>query len=697
MKKTLLIICACVCACMLQANELYTVWTSSNKTITFYYDNSRSSRSGDKIEVITSSSLHWGTISSVAEKMVLTSSMQNYSPTSLEDFFVGGNGSYSMIAIKSITGLEYLNTANVTNMSGMFRGMSSLQSLNLTTFNTAKVTDMHSMFSGCQSLTTLSLSSFSSAVLQNMDDMFNECQNLTSLTFGNNFTASQVKYFSEVFLYCEKLTTINLSKFNLVNALSMHDTFRDCKALNTVMFPTNLNTLNVSNMEAMFKGCTALSSMTLQPFNVSNCANFYNMFDGCTSLQTVDMRNLVFYSSLGMYEMFNGCSNLRTIYCTEDLSSTITYGYHMFYGCTKLQGNNGTVYDANNTNATYARPDRGSGQPGYFTTNLGPIAVCETPTNLVATDVQKTTATLQWNAAAGQTQWQVKVYKNNQSGVPAIYNVQATSYNLQNLEPETKYLVQVRAVCGENDYSDYTSIVRFTTLDNPTPPECAMPTNVQVEDITTNTAKVTWTPGGTESGWEVSYMKKGGAYRIKAGSSTQPTFVLEGLEPMIEYNVYVRAVCGVDNNSEYAIRSFITSPEIVEECNAPTEMMTQILTDTKALVAWIPAGTETKWKFIYKRTADANYMSVTVTGDPYYELKDLEPNTSYSANVYAICSDDNYSAWYNDGIDFTFTTRKAEGIDNLQAQKAATKIIRDGQLLILVGDKTYDARGAEVR
>ena len=62
-----------------------------------------------------------------------------------------------------------------------------------------------------------------------------------------------------------------------------------------------------------------------------------------------------------------------------------------------------------------------------------------------------------------------------------------------------------------------------------------------------------------------------------------------------------------------------------------------------------------------------------------------------------MCSADSYSVWYNDGIDFTFTTRKAEGIDNLHAQKAATKILRDGQLLILVGDKTYDARGVEIK
>lgn len=320
---------------------------------------------------------------------------------------------------------------------------------------------------------------------------------------------------------------------------------------------------------------------------------------------------------------------------------------------------------------------------------------CVAPTNVTTSNIGTNEVTIDWTAASGQQAWYIQ-YSYGYAMPQTVY-VYEHPYRLTGLEANKTYTIQVQASCGTNNRSDWSTAVSFTTLDNPTPSECATPKYVNIEDITANSAKVTWTPGGSESGWEIRYKAKNDAYLIKAGSASQPSFVLTELDPMTEYEVYVRAICGISSESEDAVRSFITSPEIVEECNAPTEMMTQILTDTKALVAWIPAGTETKWNFIYKRTADANYMYVTVQGDPYYELKDLEPNTSYSANVYAICSADSWSAWYNDGIDFTFTTRKAEGIDNLQDQKAATKIIRDGQLLILVGDKTYDAQGNELR
>ncbi len=320
---------------------------------------------------------------------------------------------------------------------------------------------------------------------------------------------------------------------------------------------------------------------------------------------------------------------------------------------------------------------------------------CVAPTNVTTSNIGTNEVTIDWTAASGQQAWYIQ-YSYGYAMPQAVY-VYEHPYRLTGLEANKTYTIQVQASCGTNNRSDWSTAVSFTTLDDATPSVCATPKYVNIEDITANSAKVTWTPGGSESGWEIRYKAKNDAYLIKAGSASQPSFVLTELDPMTEYEVYVRAICGISSESEDAVRSFITSPEIVEECNAPTEMMTQILTDMKALVAWIPAGTETKWNFIYKRTNDANYMSVTVQGDPYYELKDLEPNTSYSANVYAICSDDSWSPWYNDGIDFTFTTRKAEGIDNLQDQKAATKIIRDGQLLILVGDKTYDAQGNELR
>ena len=62
--------------------------------------------------------------------------------------------------IKTIKKLKGLDTSNVTSMSDMFYGCSSLTTLDLSNLNTSKVTNMSEMFYGCSSLTSLDLSNF---------------------------------------------------------------------------------------------------------------------------------------------------------------------------------------------------------------------------------------------------------------------------------------------------------------------------------------------------------------------------------------------------------------------------------------------------------------------------------------------------------------------------------------------------------
>ena len=73
-----------------------------------------------------------------------------------------------------------INTANVTDMSDMFAGCSSLTSLDLSNFNTANVTNMYGMFYDCRSMASLDLSHFD---MSNVTYKGAMCQNL-SITSG---------------------------------------------------------------------------------------------------------------------------------------------------------------------------------------------------------------------------------------------------------------------------------------------------------------------------------------------------------------------------------------------------------------------------------------------------------------------------------------------------------------------------------
>ena len=86
-----------------------------------------------------------------------------------------------MSNLTTITGLEYLNTAKVTDMSQMFEWCSSLETIDLSHFNTANVTNMHGMFSYCKSLTTLDISNFDTRKATYTAFMFRGCCQLKTV------------------------------------------------------------------------------------------------------------------------------------------------------------------------------------------------------------------------------------------------------------------------------------------------------------------------------------------------------------------------------------------------------------------------------------------------------------------------------------------------------------------------------------
>ena len=104
--------------------------------------------------------------------------------------------------LKSITGLEKLNTSNVTQMDFMFANCQALTELDLSTFNTSNVTRMFFMFAGSDALTKLDLSSFNTSKVTYMESMFENCSKLSSLTFGASFSMAKVVYKKNMFSGC---------------------------------------------------------------------------------------------------------------------------------------------------------------------------------------------------------------------------------------------------------------------------------------------------------------------------------------------------------------------------------------------------------------------------------------------------------------------------------------------------------------
>ena len=183
--------------------------------------------------------------------IVFDKSFSTYTPTSLSKFF------RSLTKLETITGLEYLNTEKVTDMSNMFSGCSALLSLDVRNFNTANVTNMSYMFSNCSSLTSLDVTNFNTAKVTDMTRMFLGCSSLTSLDV-RNFNTAKVTDMSYMFYNCYSLTSLYLTNFNTEKVTNMEKMFSFCKALITIYASSKFVTTQVSNSSYMFKKCEKL-------------------------------------------------------------------------------------------------------------------------------------------------------------------------------------------------------------------------------------------------------------------------------------------------------------------------------------------------------------------------------------------------------------------------------------------------------
>ena len=158
-----------------------------------------------------------------------------------------------------------------------------------------------------------------------------------------------------------------LGYLNTSEVTDMGGMFYKCEAV-TTLDVSGFDTQNVTDMSYMFNGCEAVTTLDVSGFKTQDVTDMRAMFVSCSSLTTLDLTGFDTQKVKNMDAMFGLCSSLTTIYCNDDWSqiNSETITSDMFYGCDELVGENGTAYDEEYVDATYARPDE-EGTPGYFT------------------------------------------------------------------------------------------------------------------------------------------------------------------------------------------------------------------------------------------------------------------------------------------------------------------------------------------
>ena len=300
----------------------------------------------------------WNTHNSKISKVVFEASFANARPTTCYAWFK------NFTFLNQIEGIENLNTANVTNMSYMFKGCSNLAVLDVTHFNTAKVTIMSHMFKGCSNLAVLDVTHFNTAKVTIMSYMFKGCSNLAKLDV-THFNTAKVTTMDSMFSRCSNLAELDVTHFNTANVTNMYEMFNGCSNL-VKLDVTHFNTAEVTDMSYMFYDCSNLAELDVTHFNTAKVTIMNGMFSGCSNLTELDLTHFNTANVTNMYVMFSGCKSLTTIYVSDEfvITNITNKSYSLFSGCTKLKG--AIDFDASKTNYKFANY-----KTGYFTKLVG--------------------------------------------------------------------------------------------------------------------------------------------------------------------------------------------------------------------------------------------------------------------------------------------------------------------------------------
>ena len=189
----------------------------------------------------------------------------------------------------------------------------------------------------------------------NMSNMFNYCKKLKSIDVSK-LNTDNVTDMSGMFLYCSEVSEFNFSNFNTEKVTDMSSMFSYCTGISALDL-SNFKTANVKNMSNMFNGSYKLASLDITKFDTRNVTDMSNMFLYCSGLVTLDIANFNTAKVMNMESMFRGCDRITTIICNDKW--TCGKSKEMFLGCTNLKGKVG--YDRLKVDVAMASPE------GYFT------------------------------------------------------------------------------------------------------------------------------------------------------------------------------------------------------------------------------------------------------------------------------------------------------------------------------------------
>ena len=148
-----------------------------------------------------------------------------------------------------------------------FYGMENLETVDVANLDTSSCEDFKMTFGHCGQIETIDLSAWSTASLDNLNGTF---------------------------LCCLSLSTLDIDGWNTSKVLSFHCLMFDCEKMSSAKMQKVVDNLSVTecanDLGYLFNGCEKLTTIDLSSWNISNVTNYIYMFFACHNL-TLDCSN----------------------------------------------------------------------------------------------------------------------------------------------------------------------------------------------------------------------------------------------------------------------------------------------------------------------------------------------------------------------------------------------------------------------
>ena len=598
-------------------------------------------------------------------------------------------------------------TAEVTSFSDKYSGaivIPSSVTYNSKTFSLTSIGN--NAFEGCTGLTSIEIPNSVTSIGKSA---FQNCTGLTSVTIPNSVTS--IGWYA--FYGCSSLTSVTIPN----SVTSIEDcTFWGCSSLTSVTIPNSVTSIGAS----AFWGCSSLTSVTI-PNSVTSIGGsaFYN----CSGLTSIEIPNSV--TRIGEM-VFSGCGSLTSVTIPNSVTSI---GEHAFRGCRSLT----SVTIPNSVTSI----GRGAFQNCHRLTSITiPINV-----DTIAPDCLNSCdslTTIFWNAR--KASWMNEANYLSFSGCPKL-SALVVGETVDSL-PSFLLVESIHKVVWNPSHYAYsarlpknTNRISFGNKVTYIPPELCEDTKID-SLVIPNSVKTIGAGAFNRCVYLTSVVIGSGVttfdyvdnwldnYGVFTGSDRISSFICYAPNPpSIHYNPSFN-VAYVPSNSVNAYKAAkywknitilpigATSVETDDIHITPSDNYANIVWQAIANAATYElyieiAGIRIVWTFVFDAQglltsmvshAPARYHSPqqTQTTGFSYVVMGLDGGTTYNATI--IAKDKNGNTLNSTTSSFTTTGEPTQAIDDIEANNVhEVKVLRNGKMYIIRGEKTYTMQGQEVK